>query len=150
MKNIKYLFVPLLAVLLLACSTEKKPSPTPEVKAQTWEAFWTDFQAAVASEDSTRIMQFFHFGENLSEQDFHNSYFMFFGDDMKKVIAETSADKVEVLGEGETIIGGFSDNRSISWEESSEVDGELFESGLFIYFGRKDGKYGVVAYLAAG
>ncbi len=151
MKNIIQLFPILGLIFLISCGgTQENPTtdentPT-EIQSETWSDFWSKFQAASASKNLAAVKQLCHFGEHLQEKDIDQMFDVYFNEDMLALIAGTQAAEVPTSEDM-----GIDEERIISLNESGEdEEGNIYESALMLYFGKKDGKFGLSMLFAAG
>ncbi len=148
----------LFTLFLYSCHTSPTEIPTVEegmeevVDIRTepdyadWETFWTTFQKAAADDDKATIAGMTLFGNHIQEEFFNDNYTVFFGQEMKEIIAKTQASDVEKVHDME-----FPDGRSITYEEFDiDEDGNEVGSALMIYFGKQDGIFKIMMFFAAG
>tara|TARA_R110002096_G_scaffold361075_3_gene554142 strand:- start:35242 stop:35739 length:498 start_codon:yes stop_codon:yes gene_type:complete len=137
------------AVATPAASTEVAPEPVEppvaeELDETSWEGFFPLFQAAVATEDEIEVSYFVKIDEGIGSEEYLEQYSMFFNDDMKKTIAESTAASWTVSTSEEGVY-------QVAWSVN-EVDEEGNETGtaLILYFKKFDGKYRLFRWMAAG
>jgi len=123
--------------------------PTVQVDNSTWEGFWSEFQAAVKSGDSTQIKSLAIWNDTFDENHFDEMQNMYFSPEMIKLILETKADAVENT---DAVSMYAKDGRQVSLQESGydEEENIEYESALFLYFGKVGEKYALVNWMAAG
>ncbi len=142
MKNIILLTVVAIG-LLWACNPA---SPSVQKDYGNWSVFWNDFQAAVEKNDRETVKRMIHFGENIEEKDLDDLFDFFLQNELRDIVLKTPADKVEPANDTT-----FPEGKMIAFEETGYDDeGNEMGSALQLYFGKKDGVYGLMMMLAAG
>ncbi len=164
MKKILILF---LAFIVASCgtSTSDTPSNTDDSTQITdndnpnsnkddsnkddWAAFWQKFQEAVKSGDVAAIKQTAIWNEAFDEKGFDEMQQYFFTPEMVKLIGKTAAEDVP---QTESVEEYATSGKEISLAETGydEEEDITYESALFLYFGKINGKYGLVMWMAAG
>ena len=153
MKNL-FLLMAIISLLTTACKTETKEQPQQQTTEQpqnettnTWADFWTTFQQAVAENDKDKIAEYVIFETPLTQANFNEQFEMYFSPEMRELIAQTKAAAVPKNLDG-AVTG--EDVRNLVLSESGIEDGVEYESALILYFGKVEGRYGLVMWMAAG
>lgn len=110
----------------------------------TWEGFFPVFQRAIAAGDKREVEELIHIGEGLGREEFIEGYDVYFGDELKKVIAESAPGTWTPSQSEEGVY-------EVAWEETFVDDaGDEYGSALILYFKPFDGKYRLFRWMAAG
>ena len=161
MKISNHFFILLALSAFLSCTSSSSDSsvdasnqtdteittPAPSIENETWDAFWSKFQVAVANDDMKTLATLAHFSDWIKEEDFEDEISSFITAELKTVIANTKAADISLSEFPEEDLPEY---REISWSESSIVEGEEYGTALFLYFAKIDGQYKLVGSLAAG
>lgn len=159
----KLIFLSLSFILLMTTSCNNNPNTSENIDEEqkqstdlmkknvdvnTWETFWVTFQAAAKQKDIAAIKKLSILGEVFPEKEFDELSSQYFSEKMFQLIIDTSADNLKI-SEG---VVEATDARELYLDESGydEEEGVLYESALILYFGKVDGKYGLVMWMAAG
>ncbi|MGB0863092.1 MAG: hypothetical protein ACPG19_09430 [Saprospiraceae bacterium] len=157
MKKIPYLIFGVLSLFVISCtnSTNEEATVTENESIITtpesnWRTFWTTFQAAVNNKDVEMTKELCIWSESFDEAAFNDQYEMYFNSEMREFIGKTKADAVPETPDAP--MNHATKLRTFQLLETTEDEenGEVYESALMLYFGKKGEKYGLIGWMAAG
>ena len=133
MKKISIIAVLFLSVVLFSCNSgENKSNGEDTEKAESFDAFWGDFQSAVAADDKDAVLALCN--EDVKGYIESLNYKFTFDEKMKSEIANTKASDIEVLSEEERLFS------YIIEYPGSEEEG-YFSSSFGFVIGKVNGKW---------
>jgi hypothetical protein len=157
MKNTIYFLLSVCSFLVISCAS---PANEAETNASNesenvivelvddWQTFWTSFQTAVASKDVEAVEKLCVWSDEFDENSFMDSYEMYFNPTMRAFIAKNPA--AEVTETEDAPMENATEKRTLQLLETGEADGEIYESALMLYFGKKGEGYGLIGWMAVG
>lgn len=155
MKNTIYYILGVCSFLMISCANPANEAETNannenEIveSADEWQTFWASFQTAVASKDVQAVEKLCVWSDAFDKNAFTEGYEMYFSATMSEFIAKSSAEAVPQTEDAP--MEGATEKRTLQLLETGETDGEIYESALMLYFGKRDGKYGLIGWMAAG